>query len=156
MNNKLTQHLSTLKEAGAPVLIVAAILSTGCATPEKFRLAEAPEVSAATAAELKFRSVDTFTTISHHHVVRIDGQPLLVMEPDSRESIDINAGTRNLHVTCHTRDTNFNTRPHDYTIVDGQTKKTVELAAGDEKCYKVSFGITNCAVITEAEPSYCN
>lgn len=137
------------------LLMMTAVFSAGCAIPEKFQLAEPPEVSAATAATLKFRSMDNLSDIVHHHVIRIDGQPLSILTPDSSDSITLNAGTHDVQVTCHTRIENTNSPPHNFSVTDGKIRKSVELASGDEQCFKVSFSAMNCAGLTEAEPSYC-
>ena len=155
MQHDLARIPSRFNIAIGATLLATLLTLTGCATTEKLQLAEPPEVSTATAATLKFRSVDNFSNVIHHHVVRIDGQPLAIMEPSSSTSFQVNAGTHSIQITCHSRIEDNNSLPRNFSVIDGQAKKSVELSIGDERCYKVGFAITNCAVLTEAEPSYC-
>jgi len=141
-------------------LIFASILCTalsGCANmpSNQFKLVELPEVPAENAATLRFHAVDNFSDVTHHHVIRIDDQPVAIMKHGGFDSMQVAAGSRNLKLTCHTRVERDNPFPRNYTVVDGKASKQLDLQPGDDMCFKVGFAVTNCAVLTEAEPSYC-
>lgn len=134
-------------------------LLSGCVnTPKRVTIVELPAVDPSQSAMLRFRSVDNLTTVKHHHIIRINEQPVVILKADEKANFEVAEGSQSLHVTCHSRYEGGDATifPFRYSVIDGQARKQIDVQAGDDLCFKIAFAVTNCATLVEAEPSYCD
>ncbi len=148
---------SGVKAAFKPGLVLASLLLFSCGTtPPGPTLVQLPVLDASVAAKLNFKSIVNPSPIKHHHVLSLDGQKIAKLEESDKASFLIEPGAHTLSLTCHTRNTrDTGGFPVNYNVSDGDDSMDINVAAGDEMCFKITFKILKCAVIEDADPSFC-
>lgn len=158
INDKFQEnHAMTIVKLKRQVLtLLLAIGVGGCAATADPWVSQLPEVASENSATLTARSILNVSNVLHEHILRIDGVLAGKFENDQTKTFQIPAGKHNLTLTCHTNMVDTDVfRPINYNVANGKAKLDIDAQPGDELCVKISFSLLNCAVIEEADPSYC-
>ncbi len=111
----------------------------------------------ASAATVRVRSNDNVSDQLFLHLLKVDGETIMKLEEGDRREFQLDPGTYQIEVTCHSvPNQSYSSFPPNLRVADGRDELELTLEAGDETCLRVSKPLLSCAGLDETALSVCN
>ncbi len=133
------------------------LLAGACALPKEAGYPPPTLNDPSTAATVYYKASHNPTETQFAYLLMVDGQTVQELRESDDGSFKVDAGSHDFKITCHVvpNEKEFGLTPPRFSVVDGTSEISADLAAGDEMCLKVSKTLLSCAQLTDAPMSTC-
>lgn len=158
--NKAYNDQSLLKSARLCKLLLTLALplvAGACALPQEAGYPSPTLSDPSTAATVFFKAAHNPTETQFAYLLKVDGETVREIRESDSGNFKVDAGSHDFKITCHIvpNKEEFGLTPPRFSVVDGSSEISTDLASGDELCLKVSKTLLSCAQLSDAPMSAC-